>query len=49
MTELKPGDYELRLTAYAETGDAKRLLPFRYRVDKGRRPDLSPFTDLTPH
>ena len=45
--ELKPGDYELRLTAYGETGDAKRLPPFRYRVDKDRRPDLTPFTDAT--
>ena len=45
--ELKPGDYELRLTAYGETGDAKRLPPFRYRVAPDNRPDLTPFTPAT--
>ena len=42
--ELKPGDFDLRLTAYGESGDS-RSFSFRYRVDREKRPDLRPFTE----
>ena len=42
--ELKPGDFDLRLTAYGESGDS-RPFTFRYRVDREKRPDLRPFTE----
>jgi len=40
--ELKPGNYDLRLTAYGESGD-RRSFTFHYGVDRERRPDLRPF------
>jgi hypothetical protein len=42
--ELKPGAYDLRLTAYGE-GGGSRPFAFRYRVDRERRPDLRPFAE----
>ena len=42
--ELKPGDFDLRLTAFGESGDS-RSFTFRYRVDREKRPDLRPFTE----
>lgn len=42
--DLKPGDYQLRLTAYGASGD-KRTFSFDYSVDREGRPDLKPFTE----
>jgi hypothetical protein len=42
--ELKPGAYDLRLTAYGESGDWRRFT-FRYQVDQDRQPDVRPFAE----
>jgi hypothetical protein len=42
--ELKPGDYELRLGVYGESGD-RRSFAFRYHVGKDGEPDLRPFSE----
>lgn len=42
--ELKPGEYDLRLTAYGHSGDARNLT-VRYRIDQQKRPDLRPFQE----
>jgi hypothetical protein len=41
IEELKPGNYDLRLTAYGESGD-KRPFQLHYCVDQERRPLLPP-------
>ncbi|MEO1996016.1 MAG: hypothetical protein ABGZ17_12150 [Planctomycetaceae bacterium] len=42
--ELNPGDYELRLRAYGQSGDS-RSFTFRYRVSRYGQPDLRSFTE----
>ncbi len=42
--ELQPGEYDLRLAAYGDGGDA-RTFAFRYSVDRNCRPDLRPFAE----
>lgn len=42
--ELQPGEYDLRLRAYGQSGDS-RLFSFHYRVDRKMQPDLRPFTE----
>ncbi len=43
--DLRPGDYQLRLSAYGASGD-KRTFSFEYTVDREGLPDLKPFTDI---
>jgi hypothetical protein len=42
IAEFKPGDYELRLTAFADTGDS-RTYAIRYPVDESGQPDVLRF------
>lgn len=44
ITGFQPGDYELRLTAFADTGDSKTFA-VRYAVDAGKQPDVLPFRE----
>lgn len=43
--ELTPGEYDLRLAAYSQSGDARHLT-IRYRVGQDKRPDLQPFQQV---
>lgn len=40
--ELKPGDHDLRLAAYGQTGEARNFT-IRFRIDQEKQPDLQPF------